>query len=193
MLIRKLFKAEMAHNVPGAYTRRCHFLHGHSYKYEIFLESRNPNPSQMVADFKGIKEMGINDFFDSFDHAVMVWEKDPLASIVEKVNPERHIVVPFVPTAEMMAKAFFTVCQAIIETGPKLSEEKDAVVERVVVHETDTGYAVYRREDVKDDGFPDIGFPMWRISDGIRRAWKRPEWHGLALARLTTTGDANRI
>src|SRR4051812_44967851 len=107
MKIKKLFKAEMAHQVPGAYTTRCHHLHGHSYRFELSLKSDTPNEAQMVADFKGVKDAGIEDFFDSFDHAVMLWEKDPLSKLAREINPVRHVIVPFIPTAEMMAKAFF--------------------------------------------------------------------------------------
>src|SRR5437588_689486 len=138
MLIRKLFKAEMAHTTVGAYTERCHHVHGHSYKFELFLQSGMPNPAQMVSDFRAVKDVGIHDFFDSFDHAVTIWEKDPRAAIIDRINPERHIVVPFNPTAEMLAKAFFVVCQAIVDTGPKLSGEQRVSVSAVRVHETDT-------------------------------------------------------
>jgi len=184
MLIRKLFKAEMAHSVPGAYTKRCHHLHGHSYKFELFLESVQPNSSQMVADFKAIKEMGINDFFDSFDHAVTIFEKDPLTPLIQKVNPERYMLVPFIPTAEMLAKACFVVCQAILNSGPKLSSEKDVYVEKVIVHETDTGYGVYSHADVEKDQFPPIAFNRWIFSDGIKKSWSRPDWHDKALKSL---------
>lgn len=176
MLIRKLFKAEMAHCVPGAYTKRCHFLHGHSYKFELFLRSDEPNNIQMVADFKGIKDIGVNDFFDSFDHSVMIWKNDPLAPLVAKINPERHIVVPFIPTAEMMAKAFFTVVRTIVKTGPDISGEKNVDVDHVLVHETDTGYASFGLADLPHDKFPDPEFSEWIISAGIKRDWKDPTW-----------------
>lgn len=181
MLIRKLFKAEMAHMVPGAYTTRCHYIHGHSYKYELFLRSTQPNSIQMVADFKGIKEIGINDFFDSFDHSVMVWSKDPMSKYVPQINPERHVIVPFIPTAEMMAKAFYTVAQAIIKTGPNLSGEKDVEVDHVIVHETDTGYASFGLSDLKGDGFPDAQFSEWVFSAGVKKDWKDKSWYTKCL------------
>ena len=181
MIIRKLFKAEMAHNVPGAYTARCHYLHGHSYKFELFLKSSQPNPAQMVADFKGIKEMGINDFFDSFDHTVTMWDKDALVSLIGKINPERHLIVPFIPTAEMLAKACFVVCQTIVETAPKLSNEKDVSVERVIVHETDTGYASFESKDLENDQFPSVDFSRWKFSQGIISGWKNKSWYDHAL------------
>lgn len=176
MIIRKLFKAEMAHSVPGAYTGRCHYLHGHSYKFELFLKSHRPNPANMVADFKAIKDMGINDFFDSFDHAVMVWQKDPVARLVPKVNPKRYLIVPFVPTAEMIAKACFVVCQMILDRCAPLSGERDVTIDQVLVHETDTGYAVCTAVDMKKDKFPDIAFKKWLVSNGIRSAWKNKAW-----------------
>jgi 6-pyruvoyltetrahydropterin/6-carboxytetrahydropterin synthase len=177
MIIRKLFKAEMAHTTLGAYTKRCHHLHGHSYKFELFLHSNEPNSAQMVSDFKAIKDMGINDFFDSFDHAVMLSQKDSRVPIIKQINPERHIVVPFNPTAEMMAKSFFTVCQKILETGPLLSGEKDARVDQVIVHETDTGYAIYRSVDAAKDKFADVKFNEWIFSDGIKADWKNQAWY----------------
>ncbi len=180
MLIRKLFKAEMAHEVPGAYTQRCHHLHGHSYKFELFLSSPKPNPAHMVADFKAIKEMGLNDFYDSFDHAVMLWDRDPVSKLANKMNPRRHIIVPFNPTAEMIAKACFHVSQAILETCPALSDEVGVSVHHVDVHETDTGYASFSLEDSKRDRFPRIQFQGWLISDGIQSDWRSRDWFNKA-------------
>jgi len=186
MLIRKLFKAEMAHMVPGAYTQRCHYLHGHSYKHELFLEGNRPNSVSMVADFKGIKDMGLNDLYDSFDHAVMIWEKDPLASMASKINPNRHIIVPFIPTAEMISKACFIICQAILETSAPLSGENGVRVVKTIVHETETGYGSYRESDLESDQFPDIQFHRWIFSEGIKKDRKSPHWHKKVLNHLGT-------
>jgi 6-pyruvoyltetrahydropterin/6-carboxytetrahydropterin synthase len=190
MMIRKLFKAEMAHSTVGAYTKRCHHLHGHSYKFELFLRSDRPNTAQMVSDFRAVKDVGINDFFDSFDHAVTLWDKDPRAKIIGQINPDRHVIVPFNPTAEMLAKAFFHVCQAIVETGPKLSGEDDARVSQVIVHETDTGYAVYNESDQKTDGFPDIQWDRWIFSDGVKAAWSDRGWFERIGARVLKTSPS---
>jgi 6-pyruvoyltetrahydropterin/6-carboxytetrahydropterin synthase len=175
----------MAHATVGAYTKRCHHLHGHSYKFELFLKSTEPNPAMMVSDFKAVKDMGINDFFDSFDHAVMVWDKDPRAKIIDQINPDRHILAPINPTAEMLAKSFFYVAQAIMETGPKLSGEQDARVSSVIVHETDTGYAVFGEDDVAKDGFANIQFDKWVFSDGVKAEWKNKDWYRNVLTRIS--------
>lgn len=184
MLIRKLFKAEMAHTTMGAYTTRCHHLHGHSYKFELFLKSTQPNPAMMVSDFKAVKDMGVNDFFDSFDHTVTIWSKDPRTALIKQINPDRHVIVPFNPTAEMLSKAFFYVSQAIFSTSPKLSGEADVTVAQVIVHETDTGYAVYTAEDHANDKFPEVKFKDWIISDGIKAEWKNKDWYARVLSAL---------
>jgi hypothetical protein len=120
----------------------------------------------------------------------MIWKDDPLAKIVNQLNPERHLVVPFVPTAEMIAKACFTVSQAILETGPRLSGEKDARVRQVMVHETDTGYAVFGEDDLAADRFPQIAFDEWIISDGIKSAWKDKAWYNRVLTHLKTSSPS---
>ena len=191
MLIRKLFKAEMAHTTMGAYTKRCHHLHGHSYKFELFLSSTKPNSAMMVSDFKAVKDIGVNDFFDSFDHAVTIWNKDPRSKIIDQINPDRHIVVPFNPTAEMLSKAFYYVARAIYKTGARLSGEQDARVSHVIVHETDTGYAQFGEMDAAEDGFPDIQFEKWIISDGIKAEWKNKNWYEKLLRTATTSARAS--
>lgn len=177
MLIRKLFKAEMAHATVGAYTTRCHHLHGHSYRFELFLRADHPNPAMMVSDFKAVKDVGINDLFDSFDHAVMLWDQDQRADIIGRINPDRHLLVPFNPTAEMLAKACFEICRGILAHSPKVSGEVDARVARVIVHETDTGYALYDETDAGRDKFAPVDFSKWVISDGIRTLWAAPGWY----------------
>jgi len=182
MLIRKLFKAEMAHATVGAYTTRCHHVHGHSYRFELFLRADHPNPAQMVSDFKAVKDSGIADLFDSFDHAVVLWDKDQRADIIARINPDRHILVPFNPTAEMLAKACFEICRSILETAPKVSGEVDARMARMIVHETDSGFAQFDDTDAGLDKFGPVRFRDWVISDGIRKAWRSSAWYD-ALVR----------
>lgn len=184
MIIRKLFKAEMAHMVPGAYSKRCQYIHGHSYKFELYVRNHRSNPAGMVLDFKSLKDMGINDFFDSFDHAVMLWDKSAISNLVGKINPVRHLIVPFIPTAEMMAKAAFEVCQAILTFGEPLSGEEGVEVHKVVVHETETGFAEFNWEDLENDSFSAVRFDQWIISDGIKQSWKNRKWYTLVRNAL---------
>ncbi len=130
MQIRKLFKAEVAHRLTSAYSKRCTGLHGHSYRFEIFLESPAKDEHQMVMDFKLLKER-LYAFIDAFDHALLVSDEDTfLREVAPKLNT-RYIILPYNPTAEMMASHIFTYAKHI---GLEIA--------KAVVHETDTGCAV---------------------------------------------------
>ena len=160
----------MAHKVPGAYTCRCHHLHGHSYRFEVEARSVSPDRAHMVIDFKLLEACGIKVFLDAFDHAVVLSKDDPSAEVIDRINPDRHLLVPFLPTAEMIAKACFEVCSAILAAHrPERGEA--AVISAVRVFETARGAAEYGLDDVADDRFPATDLKSWVISDEIRRAW----------------------
>lgn len=135
MQIRKTFKAETAHRVADAYTTRCRGLHGHSYEFEVILRDINLNSCGMVIDFKLVKEK-INTFLDAFDHSLLIWEEDKFLVENAKELNERYMIVPYNPTAELMALHIYKFVQNIYD------------VESVIVHETRTGYAKYSGEAI---------------------------------------------
>lgn len=135
MQIRKTFKAEVAHRVADAYTTRCRGLHGHSYEFEVILRDNNLNSCGMVIDFKLVKEK-INAFLDAFDHSLLIWEEDKFLVKNAKELNERYMIVPYNPTAELMALHIYKFIQNIYD------------VESVIVHETKTGYAKYSGEAI---------------------------------------------
>ena len=171
MKIQRTFRAEMAHKVPGAYTCRCHHLHGHSYRFEVEAQARVADQAHMVIDFKLLETCGIKDFLDGFDHAVVVPLDDDLVSIIDRVNPDRHLLVPFRPTAEMIAKACFEVCSAILNDYTK-PRGLSAHITAVRVYETVRGAAEYGLADVDDDQFPDVDLSRWVISEQIKEQWQ---------------------
>ena len=170
MRIRKRFKAEMAHKVPGAYTTRCHHLHGHSYRFDVTVASERADSAHMALDFRHLKTGGVGNFLDGFDHAVVLWEGDELVARIDEMNPNRHLIVPFLPTAEMIAKACFEVCSLIVDTLPG-----SARVVAVAVHETETSTAEYGIEDVGDD-FPDVATQNWTVGREIAAQWAGEAW-----------------
>lgn len=130
MTIRKLFKAEVAHRLTSAYTKRCLGLHGHSYKFEVFIEADRLDSSEMVMDFKMLKER-LYAFLDAFDHALLIDVKDAfLVENASKLN-SRHIIVPYNPTAEMMALHIYLYAK-------KLGLD----IQKTIVHETEGGCAI---------------------------------------------------
>ncbi|OGG99078.1 MAG: hypothetical protein A2600_00540 [Candidatus Lambdaproteobacteria bacterium RIFOXYD1_FULL_56_27] len=135
MIIRKLFKAEAAHRVAHSYTTRCQGLHGHSYLFEIFLAGQTQDQAQMLMDFKLLKDQ-FNNFIDSFDHTLMVWDQDQeLVEMAPKLNA-RYMFLPYNPTAEQMARHIYAHAQ-----------EMGLPIHRVLVHETATGYAEFAGDD----------------------------------------------
>ena len=56
----------------------------------------------MVLDFKLVKEK-INALLDAFDHSLLIWDKDEFLVKNAKELNERYMIVPYNPTAELMA------------------------------------------------------------------------------------------
>lgn len=136
MTATKQFKAEVAHRLVTSYSKRCNSIHGHSYLFEVTLESEYLNEDGMVMDFGELKAI-MNHFFDAFDHAMVVYEKDPILNnlkAIEQLIHNRMIVVDYNPTAEGMAYHAFRAC---VENGIPIKE--------VRVQETLTGWAVANR------------------------------------------------
>ena len=155
MKIRKLFKAETAHIVRNAYTKRCaKNIHGHSYKYELFLSGLPSDNAQMITDFTFVKKY-FNPLFDSFDHSLILWSKDN-DKILQfcKENFQRVIISNWNSTAEMQSLFFADVCKHIIlylnEKQKWENNESEIFFDSVIVHETETGYAQCNYSDLNN-------------------------------------------
>lgn len=151
MIIRKLFRYENAHIVRKAYSTRCSKnIHWHSYKVEFFFRSSELDESGMVMDFSLIKKH-IADFVDSFDHTLTLWniaeERETIKFACK--NFERVVVLPFNSTAEMQAKMFYDISSDLV---------KGVSVEKVIVHETDTGYWEYK--PLEEENMPSTEYPI---------------------------------
>ena len=133
MEIRKIFKAEIAHRLTSAYSKRCLGLHGHSYIFEIFIKNNKLDKNEMIIDFGKLKAK-VNNFMDAFDHSLLINKKDIfLVKNAKKLN-KRYIVVNYNPTAEQISQHIFNYI-----TDLKLK------ICKVIVHETKTGYAVCKK------------------------------------------------
>jgi 6-pyruvoyltetrahydropterin/6-carboxytetrahydropterin synthase len=169
MIIRKLYKFEAAHIVRKCSTKRCsRSIHGHSYKVELFIESGSLDNGDMVIDF-GLLKPNIADFLDSFDHCMMVWKED-LPEFIDfiKKYSERYIIFPVSPTAENIALLILYITNKIIKNTMFSNGEDNAIVKKIIVHETATGYAEanYIDLDMINYTLNDIVF-----SDAIKNDW----------------------
>lgn len=132
--VTKEFKFEAAHRVIGAYAHECaDTIHGHSYRVLFEFTSPTLDDNGVVVDFKKVSEI-ITPFIDQFDHALVLWYKDPNYSNSVPGNL-KLVSFSYNPTAENMAKYFYN----MVET------ESDLPISRVIVYETSTAYAEYTK------------------------------------------------
>ena len=112
MIVTKKIEWDMGHRVTNHHSK-CRNLHGHRYQMEVHVSgkliSRQGDSSEgMVIDFGDIKKIITKHIHDELDHSFMIWEKDAVVIRFFKENSDlKHIMVPFTPTAENIAKWCF--------------------------------------------------------------------------------------
>tara|TARA_B100001559_G_scaffold10964_1_gene9635 strand:+ start:601 stop:978 length:378 start_codon:yes stop_codon:yes gene_type:complete len=89
-------------------------LHGHRYRWEAELEGevvieRGVSDEGMLMDFSDVSRILEENIHDVVDHAFVVYEGDEDARGALSIMGEGHrtLVVPFVPTAENLARWAF--------------------------------------------------------------------------------------
>tara|TARA_B100000408_G_scaffold97494_1_gene75290 strand:+ start:59 stop:433 length:375 start_codon:yes stop_codon:yes gene_type:complete len=89
-------------------------MHGHRYRWEAELEGDvvtdlGTSDEGMLMDFADVSTILLQYIHDVVDHAFIVYENDAMALEALSVMGEDHktLVVPFVPTAENLAKWAF--------------------------------------------------------------------------------------
>lgn len=123
---------DSGHRVYG-HESKCATFHGHRYKAEIFCEVEEGGLDSLgrVIDFSVIKEK-VGAWIDlEWDHAMIVWEKDPDLVHIEKCSGfKKPYVTKFNPTAENLAAFLLnTVC-------PNLLNGSGVKASRIVLWET---------------------------------------------------------
>lgn len=172
MIIRKLFKFENAHIVRRCTSKKCReSLHGHSYKAEILLESNFLDNGQMVYDF-GLMKLSIKDLIDSFDHSVSIWNRDnPAFVLAMKEHSQRWVTLPVSPSAEQLSRVIFILVDKFLKLNQQVNGEKDVVLQSVIIHETDTGYAQCFKNDAYNKNMGEIQLEEIKFSEEIRNDW----------------------
>ena len=131
--VRKEFKFEAAHVLDKCYSEECKFIHGHSYKVEVFVGSSTLNEDGMVVDFKKLKEI-VSPLIDAWDHRLI----GTAMTLTHWFQPVQvMVVVKFNPTAENMSHYLFDKIQE------KLKEIHLGYYLKVRVWETATSYAEF--------------------------------------------------
>ena len=178
MLIRKLFRFENAHIVRNCTSQRCsRSIHGHSYQVEIILEAHAFDNGQMVYDF-GLLKGHIKDLVDSFDHAIAFWDKDDAEYIAYcQQFSARWISMPVSPSAEQFSRLIFVLVDAVLKQTVMQNGEADVVLNSVIVHETQTGYAQAFRADITNPRMGLIALEQIIFSPQVCREWTDPDMY----------------
>ena len=95
------------HRVYG-HSGKCQHLHGHSYIIHFYCEAETLDSLGMVVDFGIIKSTLCQWLEDNYDHRMLIWENDPIASQLVAID-SKVVLVPYNPTAENIANYLLTV------------------------------------------------------------------------------------
>ena len=111
--IRRWVETDTGHRVPN-HKSKCRHLHGQRYRWEAALEGevvieRGVPDEGMLMDFSDVSRILEENIHDVVDHAFVVYEGDENARDALSIMGEGHrtLVVPFVPTAENLARWAF--------------------------------------------------------------------------------------
>jgi 6-pyruvoyltetrahydropterin/6-carboxytetrahydropterin synthase len=143
--ITKTMYTETGHRLMD-YKGKCAHLHGHSYQWEVTIESKELLNNGMVMDFKDLKRI-MQDTIGKLDHAMVLHEDDPVLVSLKDItatdgSSHRVIATPWNPTAENFAKFYYEEIDKILcdcFPGVRMLE--------IIVGETETSYATYRGEE----------------------------------------------
>lgn len=173
MKITKEFRVESAHIVRNCTSERCsHSVHGHSAVIEVILEGSKLDNAQMLYDF-GLMKGPIKQWIDSMDHCYLLCNSDDPAfkDAIMKFS-DRHIVLPFNPTAEMLSMFIMSNVNYILDhTRMANGESLDVRCTGVIYHETVTGKAQCSVEDCDHLYTPRAYDKRVLYSNGVTKDW----------------------
>ena len=121
--IRRYVETDTGHRVPN-HKSKCRHMHGHRYRFEAEIEGDTVQESGvseegMLMDFSDVSQILMTYVHDIVDHAFVVYEGDDAAlrACAEMGDGHRTVVVPFIPTAENLAKWAFEQVEPHIATA----------------------------------------------------------------------------
>jgi len=121
--IRRFVETDTGHRVPN-HKSKCRHMHGHRYRFEAEIEGETVQETGvseegMLMDFSDVSAILMEHVHDIVDHAFVVYEGDSEARKACEAMGEGHrtVVVPFIPTAENLAKWAFEQVQPHISTA----------------------------------------------------------------------------
>lgn len=141
------------HRVVG-HEGKCRHLHGHNYRVHFTCEADALDNVGRVIDFSDMKSKLCMWLEENWDHRMLLWEQDPVASALIDDSIETGdgttlgngiVLVPFNPTAENIAK------HLVLVVGPQQLEGTGIALVHCEVEETRKCSAVYALRPQKKD------------------------------------------
>lgn len=130
---------DAAHRIAG-HPGKCAWLHGHTYHLDVTVSSPTLNPLGMVMDFDDLADVVRKAVLERWDHATLLAAGDPLGPAISEVQreaPDRVVLLPGQPTAEVLTGEAWTRLESRLPAGVTL--------ERVAIRETPScGSAISR-------------------------------------------------
>ncbi len=121
--IRRWVETDTGHRVPN-HKSKCKHMHGHRYRWEAEVEGdivteQGVSEEGMLIDFSDVSKILNEKIHDVVDHAFIVYENDEEAVGAMKIMGDGHrtVTVPFIPTAENLAKWAFEQVSPYIKTS----------------------------------------------------------------------------
>ena len=130
----------MAHRSGHSKTKKCSIPHGHNELVlaDLYYQGKDSldTTTNMAADFNELKKTWHLWIDNEVDHAIQLFEADPLIEYFRNKEPEnlmRVMTFPGDPTSEALAAVFFRKLSAFLE-----HERFLFAVKRITVEETPT-------------------------------------------------------
>ena len=119
MIVTYTHKFSAGHRIVG-HPGECRMIHGHNYTVRFSVEGEVRDDG-MVVDFADIKKTYGHWIDRTWDHRLLLWDEDPIASeliaLLQRYETLGSVVtVPFNPTAENMALHLYQLSQRRRET-----------------------------------------------------------------------------
>ena len=144
--IRRWVETDTGHRVPN-HNSKCRNMHGHRYRWEAEIEGdiimeEGVSDQGMLIDFSVVSEILLKYVHDIVDHSFILYEGDTSAinALREIEGDVQTVIVPFIPTAENLAKWAFD------QVSPHIKTAYDNRLNLVAMHvrETPKSIATWR-------------------------------------------------
>jgi 6-pyruvoyltetrahydropterin/6-carboxytetrahydropterin synthase len=136
----------------------------------LLFEANGLDNGHMVMDF-GLMKDNIKDIIMSFNNSVTFWNKDD-NEYINAVKGNRWVSLPVNPSAEQLSRVLFLLVNTILKKTQFANGECSPLLNSVIVHETETGYAQCFNDDVSNTKMGELNFKDIIFSEAIQASWK---------------------